>query len=292
MIKAYSNPGYRVSINTIILNVILSVFKLLAGILGNSTAMISDAVHSLSDVLSTFVVMLGLKLSNKKADENHPYGHERMESIAAMILAAMLFVTAIAIGYYGVLKILKFSEGESVTPGIIALVAAIVSIVLKEWMYHYTKKVAKKINSTSLFADAWHHRSDAFSSIGSLIGIVGARMGLPILDPIVSLFICVVIIKVAYDILRTSIAQIIDTKAPDEIEENIKEIINSFDQVESIDVLKTRQFGNKIYVDIEFQINKNMPFEEVHSIVHCLHDAIELSNDSIKHCMIHANPTS
>ena len=292
MIDNSQKMAYKVSLNTIILNTVLSVLKLIAGIIGNSSAMISDAVHSGSDVLSTIVVMIGIKVSSKKADEEHPYGHERLESIASMILGAMLFVTAILIGYYGVLKILKFSNGEVVFPGVIALIAAIISIVVKEWMYHYTKKAADKINSTSLYADAWHHRSDAFSSVGSLIGILGAMMGFPILDPVVSIIICGVIVKVAYDILRTSIAQIIDTKAPDEVEDSIRKIINSFDEVKVIDLLRTRQFGNKIYVDIEVQINKNSSFEEVHDVIHKLHDAIELSNSSIKHCMIHANPTS
>ena len=292
MIDNSQKMAYKVSLNTIVLNTILSVLKLIAGIIGNSSAMISDAVHSGSDVLSTVVVMIGIKISSKKADEKHPYGHEKLESIASMILGSMLFVTAILIGYYGILKILKFSHGEVVFPGVIALIAAIISIIVKEWMYHYTKNVADKINSTSLYADAWHHRSDAFSSIGSLLGILGAMMGLPILDPIFSIIICVVIVKVAYDILRTAIAQIIDTKASDEVEDNIREIINSFDEVEVIDLLRTRQFGNKIYVDIEVRINKDSSFEEVHDIIHRLHDKIELSNESIKHCMIHANPTA
>ena len=158
-------------------------------------------------------------------------------------------------------------------------------------MYRYTKRAANKINSTSLYADAWHHRSDALSSIGSLIGVIGAMCGLPILDPIASFVICIIIIKVAYNIFQTSIAQIIDSAAPEEIEQQIREIILNYKDIKGIDMLKTRLFGNKIYVDIEVKIDKGMSFEEVHELTHQLHDEIENSNLSIKHCMIHANPT-
>lgn len=282
---------YKVSINTVIVNFILTIIKLLAGIFGHSVAMISDAIHSGSDVLSTFVVMIGAKLSNKKADEKHPYGHEKIECIASIILALMLFFTAVTIGVYGVSIIKSILNGEIVIPSAIAAISAVLSIVVKEWMYRYTRKAAKKINSTSLYADAWHHRSDALSSIGSLAGVIGAMCGFPLLDPIASLVICFIIVKVAYDILKTSLAQIIDTAAPEQVENQIRDIIFSYNDVKNIDMLKTRLFGNRIYVDIEIEMDKNMSFNEVHDITHKLHDDIESSNTLIKHCMIHANPT-
>ncbi len=279
---------YRVSINTVIVNVVLTIIKLLAGVLGNSMALISDAIHSASDVLSTFVVMIGAKISNKKADEKHPYGHEKFECIASIVLALMLFGTAFAIGFYGVESIFNQS---TIIPSQITAWAALLSIVVKEWMYRYTKKAADVINSTSLYADAWHHRSDSFSSIGSLVGVIGAMCGFPILDPIASLVICGIIIKVAYDILRTSLSQVIDSAASSEVEQKIREIILSHEEIKAIDVLKTRLFGSKIYVDVEVQIDKNKTFIEAHNLIHNLHDDIENSNSSIKHCMIHANPT-
>ncbi len=282
---------YKVSINTVIVNFVLTIIKLIAGIVGHSVAMISDAIHSGSDVLSTFVVMIGAKLSSKKADEKHPYGHEKIECIAAIILALMLLVTAITIGVYGVNIIKNILNGEIVIPSAIAAISAVLSIIVKEWMYQYTRKAAKKINSTSLYADAWHHRSDALSSIGSLIGIIGAMCGFPLLDPIASLVICFIIVKVAYDILKTSLAQIIDTAAPEQVENQIRDIIFSYNDVKNIDMLKTRLFGNRIYVDIEIEMDQNMSFNEVHDITHKLHDDIESSNALIKHCMIHANPT-
>lgn len=279
---------YKVSINTMIINFLLTAAKLAAGIFGNSIALVSDAIHSASDVLSTIVVMLGAGLSNKKPDEKHPYGHEKFECIAAIVLALMLFGTALTIGFYGVKSIFC---GDIVIPDKITVFAAVLSIVVKEWMYRYTKNAADKINSTSLYADAWHHRSDALSSIGSLIGVVGAMCGLPVLDPIASFVICAIIIKVAYNILRTSIAQIIDSAAPEEVEQKIREIILNCKDIRGIDMLKTRLFGSRIYVDIEVKIDKDMSFEAVHELTHKLHDDIERANTSIKHVMIHANPT-
>ena len=279
---------YKVSINTLIINFLLTAVKLIAGLIGNSMALVSDAIHSASDVLSTFVVMIGAKLSARKPDKKHPYGHEKFECVAAIILSLMLFATAATVGIYGFKSIFC---SRIIVPSQVTAWAALLSIVVKEWMYRYTKRAANKINSTSLYADAWHHRSDALSSIGSLVGVVGAICGLPILDPIASFVICIIIVKVAYNILRTSMTQIIDSAAPEEIEQQIREIILSYGDIEGIDMLKTRLFGSRIYVDIEVKIDKDMSFEEVHKLTHQLHDEIENSNASIKHCMIHANPT-
>ena len=170
----------RVSVVSIVVNLILSFFKLMAGFIGNSGAMVSDAVHSASDVFSTLIVIVGVKISGKKSDTHHPYGHERMECVAAIILAVILFATGIGIGISGVEKIISGSETGIEIPGVIALVAAVVSIAVKEWMYWYTRAAAKKINSGALMADAWHHRSDSLSSIGAFVGILGARLGFPI----------------------------------------------------------------------------------------------------------------
>lgn len=184
----------RVSWVTILINAILSVLKLLAGIFANSAAMVSDAVHSISDVLSTFVVIIGVKMSGKEADKKHPYGHELFECVAAIILSAMLFIIGVGIGYAGIKKIIITDRSDLAIPGILALIAAVVSIVVKEWMYWYTRAASKKINSGALMADAWHHRSDALSSIGSFAGIIGARIKFPIMDPIASIIICIMIV--------------------------------------------------------------------------------------------------
>ena len=195
----------QVSINSIIVNLILSVGKLAAGILANSAAMISDAVHSASDVFSTFIVMAGVKISNKASDAEHQYGHERLECVAAIILAIVLALTGIGIGYAGLEKILHASAEDLKIPGSLALIAAVISIIVKEGMFWYTKKAAAKINSSALMADAWHHRSDALSSIGSFIGILGARIGYPALDPLASVVICLMIVYASYEIFKDAI---------------------------------------------------------------------------------------
>ena len=176
----FQRVANRVSILTIVGNVVLSVLKLLAGIVAHSNAMISDAIHSASDVFSTFVVIIGIKFTSKQPDKEHPYGHERMECVAAIILAIVLFITGLGIGFDALKNILHGNYRDIQMPGILALIAAIISIVSKEGMYWYTRYYAKKIDSGALMADAWHHRSDAFSSIGALIGIAAARLGFPI----------------------------------------------------------------------------------------------------------------
>jgi len=282
---------YQVSLITVIGNLALTIVKLFAGFLGKSIAMISDAVHSESDVLSTFAVMIGAKFSNKKADKEHPYGHEKIESVTSIILAVMLFASGISIGFCGINEILK-SQIDSIShPSAIVIWFAVLSIIVKEIMYRYTKSAASKINSSSLEADAWHHRSDALSSVGSLIGVTGAVLGFPILDPIASIAICLIIIKVSYNIAKTGFNQIIDTAASPEIETEIIDIIKNQSDILKLDSLKTRQFGNRIYVDIEVQIDKNTSFQDVHALIHQLRLKIEKHNPSIKHCMIHANPS-
>ena len=198
--NASEKIAMKVSVNSIIVNVLLSLLKLIAGVVGRSGAMVSDAVHSISDVLSTFVVMAGVKMAGKKSDHNHQYGHERMECVAAIILAVFLAATGLGIGYGGIVKIVEGGYGELSVPGLIAMVMALISVVTKEAMYWYTRHAARKIHSGALMADAWHHRSDAMSSIGSFAGIMGARLGFPVLDPVASVVICVFIIKAAADI--------------------------------------------------------------------------------------------
>ncbi len=279
--------GNRISKITIIINIALSTIKVLAGIIGRSTAMIADGVHSLSDVLSTIAVMLGLKLAKQPADEDHPYGHEKMEPVMAKILASILLITALLIGFNGIKNIIN---GTNVIPEKIAMYAAILSIIVKEWMYRYTVKGAKKIQSSSLMADAWHHRSDAFSSIGTLIGIIGAIMGYPILDPIASLVICIFITKVAINIYKQAIDQLVDHSADTKTIENIKSKIQKTNGVIKIDELKTRLHANKLYVDVEICVDRCLSVCEAHEIAERVHNTVESIDNRIKHCMVHVNP--
>ena len=278
--------GLKVSINTIIVNVFLSVIKLVIGIVATSSAMIADGLHSLSDVISTVGVIIGFKLSSKEADKEHPYGHERIESLSALFLSIMLFIVAIGIGYSGICTIIS---KKYEVPGFLAIVAAVASIVIKEGMYWYTIKYAKLINSSSLKADAWHHRSDALSSVGALIGIIGARLGLKILDPLVAIVICILIIKVAYDICKQSISQLIDQSASEEEIEAIANKILNIEGVIRIDSLLTRQYSNKLFVDVDIAVDSEISVYEGHNIASKVHDSIE-EDVKIKHCMVHVNP--
>lgn len=278
--------GVRVSKNTIIGNFILAFIKILIGFIARSTAMLADGMHSLSDVITTIGVIIGLKLSHKEADKSHPYGHEKIESITSLFLAIVLFLVAISIGYSGIIKIINHSY---VTPGFAAIIAAIISIIVKELMYWYTIKYANQINSPSLKADAWHHRSDALSSAGALIGIAGARMGYTFLDPLVAIIIALVIIKVAFDISKQSIAQLIDEAASEEDIQVIIDRINSIDGIYEIKNLKTRKHSNRLYVDVDISVDATLTVEEGHKIALYVHNLIE-EDSRIKHCMVHVNP--
>ena len=269
-------------------NVLLAGFKLAAGIMGNSSAMISDAVHSLSDVFATFVAYLGVILSMKPEDENHPYGHERIECVASLILGLILAVTGFGIGYTGIQKII--SHEDLVIPTMLPLIAAVVSIVVKEVMFWYTMIYAKKLNSSAFKADAWHHRSDALSSVGSFIGIGLAMIGFPIMDPIASLVICLFILKVAYDISRDALDKMLDTSCDKGFEENLRTFIEDQPGVEHIDLLHTRQFGNKIYIDLEIAAQRDISLVEAHEIAESVHNSVENKYPNVKHIMIHVNP--
>ena len=287
--KRGENLAIRVSVVTIIGNLILTLFKLLAGVVAHSGAMISDAVHSASDVLSTFVVIAGVKLAGKESDQEHPFGHERFECVAAIILSVMLAVTGAGIGWAGIQNILGGS-GELMIPGKLALVAAVVSIVSKEAMYWYTRAAAKKLGSSSLMADAWHHRSDALSSIGSFVGILGARLGVPVLDPVASVVICLFILKAAWDIFQDAISKMLDTACPKEVEEAMRQTVLSQPGVLRIDRLQTRLFGARIYVEVEIAADANVPLSQAHETSAQVHHAIEGQFPKVKHCMVHVNP--
>lgn len=286
----FQRVANKVSFVTIIGNILLSVMKLIVGFIAHSNAMISDAIHSASDVFSTFVVIIGIKLASKKADKEHPYGHERLECVAAIVLSMVLFITGLGIGATALKNITSGDYNNIAVPGILALIAAIISIISKEAMYWYTRYNAKKIDSSALMADAWHHRSDAFSSIGALIGIAGARLGFPIMDSIASLIIFVFIIKAAYDIFKDAIDKMVDHACDDDTVNQIRECVIKHEDVLGIDMLQTRIFGNKIYVDLEIATDGSYTLSKAHTIAESVHDDIEKSFPKVKHIMVHVNP--
>ena len=269
-------------------NVILAAFKLFAGIFGKSGAMVSDAVHSLSDVFATLIAYIGVRLSKRRADTEHPYGHERLECVASLILGLILAGTGIGIGYAGIRNLLS---GETLEiPTALPLVAAVVSIAVKEGMFWYTMHYAKKLDSAAFKADAWHHRSDAISSVGSFIGIGMAKLGFPIMDPVAGLIICVLILKVAFDITKDALEKMLDTSCSSDFEKQIGAFIAEQPGVVGIDLLHTRQFGNKIYVDLEITVKRDMSLVDAHAIAERVHKNVEENFPNVKHVMIHVNP--
>ena len=284
-----SQEAIKISRISILVNLLLSAGKLAAGLLAHSGAMISDAVHSASDVFSTLVVIVGVKLSGKDSDREHPYGHERMECVAAILLSGILLATGLVIGWEGIQKILS-ERAELQAPGILAAAAALVSILVKELLFRYVRGFARKLDSTALMAEAWHHRSDALSSIGALAGILGARAGFPVLDPLASVVICVFIAKAAADIFRDAVDKMVDHSCDEETEDQIRLCAVEQPEVERIDLLKTREFGNRIYIEMEIAVNGDLPLRQAHEAAERVHDEIERRFPKVKHIMIHVNP--
>ena len=286
----FEKTAVKVSLVSIIGNAILSVFKVMAGILANSGAMISDAVHSASDVLSSIIVIIGVRLSSKDSDRDHPYGHERFECVAAIVLAVILLISGLFIGHTAIEDIRAGNTKELTVPGMFALIAAITSIVCKEAMYWYTRFYAKKLDSGALMADAWHHRSDALSSIGALVGIVGARMGFPLMDTVASLVICLFIVKAAYDIFKDAIEKMVDRSCNDETEEEMLQCACDQEGVLGVDSIQSRVFGNRIYVDITILAEGSIPLTQSHAIARRVHDALEERFEKIKHITVCVKP--
>lgn len=290
MLEKFRTNAMRVSIISIIINLFLASLKLFAGIFGNSKALIADAIHSASDVFTTVIVIVSLFVSSKSPDKEHQYGHQKYESLATLILGGLLGYVGIKIGIDGISSIIEKSYLDITAPTLITAIAAVVSIAVKEIMFHATMRVAKKEHSSALKADAWHHRSDALSSIGSLIGVVFAMCGFPIMDAIASVIICIFILKTSIDIIIESVKSLTDSACDQKTIKRLRKIILSVDGVSGIDLLKTRVFGSGFYVDVEISVDAKLSLEDAHSIAEKVHDKIEEKIPEVLHCMVHMNP--
>ena len=278
----------KVTIISILWNIVLTIIKVLGGILGKSNAMIADGLHSASDIISSIGVLIGNHIAKTPNDKEHNYGHEKAETLVSFLLSILLIFVSLKISLGGINSLFHLNEVK--IPTILPLVISLISIGIKEYQYRITIKVAKMTNSPALKADAWHHRSDALSSVGSFIGILGARIKFPILDPIASIIICLLIIKVAYDIFKDSIYKLIDASCDDETINKIKDVILEQEGVIQLDSLKTRVFGSRIYADIEISAYGKQSLEDAHDIAERIHDEVEKKIPMIKHCMVHVNP--
>ena len=286
---------YRITLAGSIVNVVLLVFKFAAGILGHSAAMIADAIHSLSDFLTDIIVIVFVRLSSKPADHDHDYGHGKYETLATSVIGLALAVVAVLIGWDGIEKIADALQGNRLeSPGIIALWAALLSIVLKEWIFRATRKVADEVKSKALEANAWHHRSDALSSVGTAIGIGGAVMlgdGWAILDPIAAIVVCVLIIVTAFRIIRQSSGELLEESLPEETEDRIEQIVYQDTLVSDIHKLHTRRIGNIIAIEMHLRMPAGITLAESHVHATAIEQSLKTEFGKGTHIMLHIEPT-
>ena len=252
-------------------NLLLLTFKFVAGIVGHSAAMVADAAHSLSDFVTDIVVLVFIRIGSRPQDASHDYGHGKFETLATLFVALGLVAAALSIIISGVLQFIHWIQGETLPmPGMLALWAALLSIVIKEILFRYTLKVGKKNNSPAVIANAWHHRSDALSSIGAAIGIGGALLlgkKWAVLDPLASILVGLMLLRVSWDLLKTSINELTDSSLPEEVEKEIEEIICRQEQAHEPHNLRTRRIGNRIAIEAHVRLDGNMPLQEAHEIV-------------------------
>jgi len=284
-----SKLARRVSVVNLAGNGALTLLKLAAGFLAGSGALISDGVNSAADVLSTLIVLAGVALAGREADEEHPYGHDRFECVAGLLLGVILFFTGASIGWNAVKDIICGAVTLE-SPGGAALAAAALCIGIKEWMYRYTMAAAKKLGSVALKASAWDHRSDSISTLGVFVGILGARLGLPVLDRLASLLVCVLILRSAVAVFREAVNKTVDRACDEETAQRLRQTVAQVEGVRRIDRFSTRQFGSGIYMDVEIALDGCLSLTEAHAIAEQVHDAVEAQEPAVRHCMVHVNP--
>lgn len=285
---------YKVTLVGSVGNAILLTFKFVAGIAGNSSAMIADAVHSLSDFVTDILVLVFVSISAKPQDQSHDYGHGKFETIASFLIALALMAAAMGIVVSGTMKFLSWLDGNELkTPGWIALWAALLSIAIKELLYQYTMHRARKLDSQVMVANAWHHRSDALSSIGAAIGIglaiwLGQRW--TVLDPLASIVVGLMLVKVAYELLKTSMGELTECSLPEEMENEIIEIILSFNDVGQLHNLRTRRIGNRIAIEAHVRMDGQLPLYVVHERATTIEQKLKERLGPTTHVSLHMEP--
>lgn len=275
-------------------NAALLTFKFIAGVLGNSSAMIADAVHSLSDFVTDLLVLVFVSISAKPQDQSHDYGHGKFETIASFLIGLALVAAATGIVVSGVLKFLAWLDGAQLeAPGWIALWAALLSIAIKELLYQYTARKGRQLDSQVMIANAWHHRSDALSSIGAALGIglailLGRRW--TVLDPLASIVVGLMLVKVAYELLKTSINELTESSLPADTEQEIMQIIQSFDDVRQPHNLRTRRIGNRIAIEAHVRMDGRLPLSTVHERATTIERKLKERFGTHTHVTLHMEP--
>lgn len=285
---------FKVTIIGSVVNVLLLVLKFVAGVLGHSSAMVADAVHSLSDFLTDIVVLVFVTISGKPNDKKHEYGHGKFETLAMTIIGFVLVIVAVGIISKGVVKIDDFFEGQELeAPGMLALWAAVISIVSKEAVYRYSIVKARKLQSQALEANAWHHRSDALSSIGTLVGVGGAiflGQKWVILDPIASVVVGVFIGKVAFELLRDGIGDLTDKALPESVEQEILNMVSELDNVGNPHNLKTRRIGNHYAIELHVKMDGDISLREAHDKATEIENLLRSKYGKETHVAVHVEP--
>lgn len=286
--KTKFRESNKITMVSIFLNIFLTIIKILSGIIGNSSVIIVDGLHSASDIITSLGILIGNSISMKPKDKEHPYGHEKAETIVSLILSSVLIIIALNIGFNG-LKSLFNIDNLSI-PSAFPLIVAVISIIIKEYQFQITIKVAKKINSMSLRADAWHHRSDALSSIAAFIGIAGAILGFPIFDSISTIIVALIVVYVGYDIFKSSCDELMDRSISLNDINKIELIGKKTKGVYKIREIKSRKHGSMAYVDMCILIEKDKTLTEAHEIAHNLEKHIMDEINYIKEINIHTEP--
>lgn len=271
----------------LVTNIALAIFKLLAGIFGFSYAMIADAIHSMSDCLATGTVYVGLRIGERPPDESHPYGHANAESIAAFLVALIILATGV---FVGVSAVDLIAQRHLQTPATIALAAAAISIVIKEGMFHYTLKVGKRNNSPAVITNAWHHRSDAYSSVASLAGILGARLAFQYLDPIAGLVVSAFIVKMSFPLLRSNIGILMDERPEPAVLDSVKATVLKVGGVKAIDSIKVHRRGSTFTIDVEVAVDSNLTVKQGHQVASELKNNLQNKIEHVQDVMVHVNP--
>lgn len=277
-----------------VVNMVLVVAKFVAGIVGHSGAMIADAVHSLSDFVTDIIVFVMVGVSSKPQDADHNYGHGKYETLATAVIGLALMLAGIGICYSGVSAVVAVIKGEILpAPGYVALAAALISIVSKELLFRYTIKAGKRVNSQAVVANAWHHRSDALSSIATAVGIGGAILlgeEWRVLDPIAAIFVSVFVIKVAYDLMKPCIDELLEKSLPKEVEDDIMAIILSFEQVSSPHHLRTRRIGTRYAIEFHIRMSGQLTLDEAHAVATQIERSIKSRFGQGTHVAVHMEP--
>ncbi len=285
------NLALRVSRINIFNNIVLAVSKIGIGVVAHSAALLNDGVNNAGDVISSVIASVGIAAAGKDSDAEHQYGHERLESVAAILLSGIIMVVGLGLLVDGISSIIKESYLNRPIPGVLAVIAAIISIVVKEIMFLYTRWAAKKTRSSALLASSWDSQSDVLATTGGLIGIVFARMGYPIADSIAAIIIALFIFRVGVQVFRDGTDQMVDHACEEETVQQIRSVILDQEGVRGLDLLHTRTFGSRCYVDVEISADGLQSLVDAHSIAERVHHAIEKNFPQVKHCMVHVNPS-